>query len=264
MKCPICSARLLPGSGRCPDCGYLCRTVRTAPMPVQSAPNRTCTPSGIHTPSGSYTPPKKGRGCCFPVVIIAMVLLLLVTVTGSMFAVIHTAVNESVIYPPMSGTADEGCFSYDTVQGLLFLPDRWDGGPVLEVPETIGGEPVCIIGPGCFENCAELTTIILPDTVTVIGAEAFAGCTNLRGLFVPEGTELIDTGAFLDCTSMEAIHIPSSVEAIGPGAFDNCASLVYLFYNGPYGQWREICNEFINPFTTAICTDGNFYHGVQD
>jgi hypothetical protein len=163
---------------------------------------------------------------------------------------------------PAPDDADEGCFAIR--DGILtFIPDEWDGGHVLRVPETVAGETVTEIGPGCFRDCAELTTILLPDTVTVIGKEAFAGCAGLRGLYLPVGTETIGPDAFAGCIAMESIYVPGSILEVAEGAFEDCVSLLYLFYEGDFESWNAVCDDFINPFTTAICLDGNYYQGAD-
>ena len=162
---------------------------------------------------------------------------------------------------PAPDEADEGCFA---IRGgiLTFLPENWDGSHVLRVPETVAGETVTELGPGCFRDCKELTTILLPDTVTIIGKEAFAGCTTLRGLYLPGGTETIGARAFAGCLAMESIYVPGTVTEVADGAFDDCAALLYLFYEGDFESWNAVCDDFINPFTTAICLDGNYYQGA--
>ena len=157
--------------------------------------------------------------------------------------------------------ADEECFSIRN--GVVtFLPERWEGGRVLRIPETVDGETVTAIGPGCFRDCTELTTILRPETVTSIDKEAFSGCTELLGLYLHEGMESIGPRAFEGCINMECIYVPSSMSEIAPGCFDDCAALLYIFYEGEFAVWDELYGDYINPFTTAICHDGDYYHGA--
>ena len=39
---------------------------------------------------------------------------------------------------------------------------------------------------GAFEDCIELTSIIIPNSVMVIGNNAFKGCTGLTSIVLPE------------------------------------------------------------------------------
>ena len=36
----------------------------------------------------------------------------------------------------------------------------------------------------------------------------------------------------------------------------------YIFYDGNYDAWNELYSDYINPFTAAICHDGDYYHGA--
>lgn len=258
MKCPICATRLHPGSERCPGCGYR--------MPA--------------SPPASSTPPlrpepRSRRGCLWVPPSLLLVLLLLSAAVSFVRGVRILSGSGQIISqapvpePPASAPAEEtvtipamaeDCFIIEDGQ-LVFLPGEWDS-PILRVPETVDGMTVTGIAPGCFRDCTALTTVLLPDTLTQIGREAFAGCTNLRGLYVPDGTETIGRDAFAGCVSLESVYIPATVEFIAGGCFDDCARLLYIFYDGDFERWHGLCDDYITPFTTAICHDGNYYHGA--
>lgn len=267
MKCSICGTMIAPGADRCPTCGCRCRVSYTQPYGADGRYN-----SHDSFERGSR-PKKKNSGCfCALAILIPGLILLFLAI----YFMINFAVGEFTLMTPESAVpeplphtellpepvSDE----YFTIRDgeVHFMAERWDGGTVVTVPETIDGQTVTTIGAGCFRDCDALTTIILPETVTKIGPLAFAGCKNLRGLFVPEAVRSIDKEAFSGCISMEAISIPASVEEIASGCFDDCASLRYIFYSGMFEQWRGIYNDYITPHTTVICLDGNYYHGVQD
>lgn len=268
MKCSICGHPIPAGSERCPDCGHRCQTAHTQSQTYRTGPY--------------YTPPnrtKRPRGCCCAaILIVPIVLTVIAAVFGFMVNImsefdpedfgVGIYEEEPVPEPRPEGLpaelpdeADESCFS---IRGgaVTFLPDRWDGSQVLRLPETVNGETVTALAPGCFKNCSQLTTIILPDTVTQIGREAFFGCTALRGLYLPLGTETIGPRAFGGCISMESIYIPGSVTRIAEGCFDDCAALLYLFYEGEFESWNALYSDYITPYTAAICLDGSFHQGA--
>lgn len=276
MKCPICEATLRPGMARCPDCGYRPRQTDTAPTQQPTAQRPA--------PRNTYTPPNatnKRTGCCCCLTVLIPVLMILVAVifslVGSILEDFEIAVPEPA-YPErpsaqapfedldpdaLPAPADESCFVI-AENTLMFVPENWDGSPVLNVPGTIDGEEVRNIGPGCFAGCSELTTIILPDTVTAISPMAFSGCKNLRGLYLHEGLQTIGRDAFDGCVLLEAISIPRTVTSIAPNCFDDCANLLYIFYDGDFETWNALYSDYINPYTTAICVDGYYYHGAED
>lgn len=143
--------------------------------------------------------------------------------------------------------------------GTLYFDESLYTGPgELTVPDTVGGETVRSIGAHCFEDCAGLTTVILPDTVTAIGDAAFAGCVSLRDIHIPEGVTTIGAEAFLSCTALEAVTVPSTVESIGKDAFDGCGKLDFIFYNGIHSHWKKLYSTYIGPNTQVFCTDGSF------
>lgn len=267
MKCSICGTMIPPGADRCHTCGCRCHDSYTQPRSADMRYN--CYESFEHT----RRPKKKNSGCfCALAILIPglIVLLLSIYFMISLFTGEFTLMTpESAVPEPSTRTeslpepvSDE----YFTIRdgAVHFIAERWDGGTVVTVPETVDGQTVTALGDDCFRDCEELTTIVLPDTVTRIGTQAFAGCRNLRGMFIPETVVSIEKEAFSGCISMEAIYVPSSVDEIAPGCFDDCASLLFIFYEGAFEQWNALYSDYITPHTTAICLDGNYYHGVQD
>ena len=83
------------------------------------------------------------------------------------------------------------------------------------------------ITKGAFDNCTDLTSITIPNSVTNIGQEAFAGCSGLISLIFAEGSQLdiINDGAFYGCSKLTSVTIPNSVTSIGDYAFIGCSGL---------------------------------------
>ena len=80
---------------------------------------------------------------------------------------------------------------------------------------------VTYIGYSAFEGCTNLISIEIPNSVTYIGSSAFKGCTNLTSITIPNGVKEIYESTFLFCTSLTSVTIPSSLERIGEAAFYN-------------------------------------------
>lgn len=158
---------------------------------------------------------------------------------------------------------DEACFHIDN-GAVSFVPERYNGSPILVIPSEIDGQTVTAIAAGGFSGLEDVTTLILPDTLETIGDSAFADCRKLRGVYIPDTVTTIGSSAFAGCIDMESVSVPAATEAIGTGAFHGCASLMYLFYEGTYEQWVALYNEYITPYTYAICSDGEYYHGVYN
>lgn len=89
---------------------------------------------------------------------------------------------------------------------------------------------------GMFYNCANLTSIILPEGMTSIKGNMFFQCTNLQSITIPNSVTSIGKKAFWECTSLESVTIPDSVTYIGEEAFEFCTNLesVTIPDNGIY------------------------------
>ena len=94
------------------------------------------------------------------------------------------------------------------------------------------------IADSAFENCTNLTTVIIPNSVTSIGISAFSGCSSLT-----------------------SVTIPDSVTSIGFGAFSDCSGLKYVKFEGTVAEWNVIEKGFSwslsCPFTYVECSDGD-------
>ena len=55
------------------------------------------------------------------------------------------------------------------------------------------------IGYSAFQNCEELTSVTIPDSVTSIGYGAFSGCSGLTSVTIPDSVTSIGYGAFSYC-----------------------------------------------------------------
>lgn len=76
-----------------------------------------------------------------------------------------------------------------------------------------------------FQDCTNLTSIEIPNSVTNMGVQVFMGCSNLINVVLPEGITGITINEFHSCRSLTSINIPSSITRINNTAFDGCSSL---------------------------------------
>lgn len=223
----------------CPYCNNLCE-----------AHDRFCSHCGAPlVPAG----PKKGRHW---VPILIMIIL--------------CAFGIGLFFALPGGPANAGGFStsetpwFRVDNGVLYFNEEYyTGSSELIIPESIGGITITAIGESCFEDCSNLTSIILPPSLRAIEDNAFRGCTSLRGIKIPESVQTIGSGAFADCGALEAVNIYGSIQSIGAGAFSGCNKLYYIYFVGIYDTWTELYQEFINPYTTVFCDDGSYYHGGE-
>lgn len=92
-----------------------------------------------------------------------------------------------------------------------------------------GGETyrVYSIGDYAFQNCSELYSVTIPNTVTNIGMYAFSR-SSITSMDIPNSVTYIGQWAFMWCKNMKNVTIPNSVTAIDKGAFDGCSGLTTL------------------------------------
>ena len=102
-----------------------------------------------------------------------------------------------------------------TIVGYQNEPDA------LVIPKNIFYEGykfrVINIGDFAFNNCANLTSVIIPDSIVNIGKESFNSCYNLSNVIIPD-----------------------SVTSIGDSAFSICENLKDVYYTGTQDNWNKI------------------------
>lgn len=158
-----------------------------------------------------------------------------------------------------SAEMTEGDFSYVIVNNSYARITRYSGSATsVQVPSTIGGYTVQVIGARAFqgntvlesvelpdglttiyayafENCTSITSIHLPDSITTMGYKVFGGCSNLVSANYPvnwvnspsgNGSNSYEYGnVFSGCPKLTEIEIPEGVKAIAPHSFASLTSL---------------------------------------
>ena len=105
------------------------------------------------------------------------------------------------------------------------------------------------IGTRAFQNCIELKSIEIPNSVGKIGSLAFSGCTNITSVNIPNSVYSIDYYAFRNCTSLTTINIPISVDFLGGNAFSGCTSLTSVIIPNSI---TKLLNGVFNGCTSLI------------
>ena len=86
------------------------------------------------------------------------------------------------------------------------------------------------IGNGSFSFCRNLVKMNIPSSVKTIGDYAFNYCDKLVDLNFQEGIEIIGDSAFSYCENLKNVNFPNSVTSLGESAFSNCG-LTSVFIN---------------------------------
>lgn len=96
------------------------------------------------------------------------------------------------------------------------------------IPSTYKGLPVTSIGDYAFQNCTNITSITIPDSVTSIGDLAFEYCSYLVDIRIPDSVTSIGSGAFYNCCDLKSVNIPSGIKIIEDGLFIGCENLTSI------------------------------------
>jgi hypothetical protein len=135
----------------------------------------------------------------------------------------------AVIVNPQSAhaaTPPDNCFSFDSGTGTIqdYYDNEGNNGsnPVctrdVDIPATIGGSPVLIVGNNAFIS-SNLTSVTIPGSVTSIGLGAFY-TNQLTSVTIPNLVTSIGDYAF-STNQLTSVTIPGSVTSIGNFAFEN-------------------------------------------
>ena len=108
------------------------------------------------------------------------------------------------------------------------------------------------IGEYAFEECSNLTSITIPNSVTSIGYAAFYGCFRLTSIKIPNNVYTIGGFAFFS-TAISTIFISDNVTSIGDDAFSCCDNLKEIqvdpnnkFYTSVEGVlYNKDCSKII-------------------
>ena len=119
----------------------------------------------------------------------------------------------------------------------------------LMLPETVKN-----IGEHAFYNSG-LTSIVIPDSVTSIGDSTFRGCSSLTSVEIPGSVTSIDYQAFYGCSSLTNIAIPDSVTSIGESAFKNCSGLTSVTIGNSVTSIRESAFSGCSGLTSVTIPD---------
>ena len=113
---------------------------------------------------------------------------------------------------------------------------------------------------GAFENCQNLTSVVLSDNLAYIGSYAFSDCASLANIVIPGSVKYIGDDAFSNCSSLTEILIPNSVRKIDVAAFRGCSSLTSIFIPVSVTKIGNIvfqgCQNLVNIF---VDTDNKAY-----
>lgn len=117
------------------------------------------------------------------------------------------------------------------------------------------------IGDAAFYYCINLASIRIPNSVTTIGDYAFTECSSLVNITIPKNITEIGEGVFKTCTNLTSVTIPNGVTSIGDQAFYECTSLTSLIIPNNVTEIGEFCFISCTSLTNVIIGNNVTYIG---
>ena len=120
----------------------------------------------------------------------------------------------------------------ETVEGRRTVTIEKYSGDLEEVhvPDNVGGIPVTAFGWQAFENCKNLVSVTLPQSLVSMDAWAFYGCDKLKNIKFPKGLVNLGSGCFPGSYSLIAIDVdeqnPVYTSCEGVLLDKNCTTLI--------------------------------------
>jgi hypothetical protein len=117
----------------------------------------------------------------------------------------------------LTASESDFVFSQGTITGYTGT------GGVVDIPSTIGGVPVAVIGEDAFKDNATIKSLKIPDGVTLICDRAFFGMTALESARIGNGVTYIGSNAFYQNATLATVSLGSRITKIGDAAFAGAA-----------------------------------------
>lgn len=146
--------------------------------------------------------------------------------------------------------------------GAVVAVGTYSGDVVIPETVTYDSTTYNVVGIAnmAFRNCAQLTSVVIPETVTSIGQYAFYGCTALASVNIPSGVTAINARTFYNCNSLASLDIPAGVTSIGSLAFCGCELLASLHIPAAVASIGESAFEGCNALKTVTVDPANEYY----
>lgn len=93
------------------------------------------------------------------------------------------------------------------------------------IPSEINGLPVTEMGEYLFEDCTNLKSVEIPETITKYGIYMFKNCKSLTSFTIPSNMTQIPPGTFQFCENLETVTLHDNIKVVGYECFYYCKSL---------------------------------------
>jgi hypothetical protein len=118
----------------------------------------------------------------------------------------------------LTSSQSDFVFSQGTITGYAGT------GGVVDIPSTIGGVPVAVIGAGAFQGNATITRLVIPDSVIQVYDKAFWGMPALESAKIGSGVTSVGDSAFGNNASLTRVRFVGNAPNVAADAFAGVAA----------------------------------------
>ena len=137
--------------------------------------------------------------------------------------------------------------------GEVVIPGKKDDSsyPVVKIDDAAYPSK----GKGVFEDCTQITTLVISENIRVIGDNTFKGCTGIETIVFPTSIKKIATNAFSGCTNIKSIYyFAGTNDRLDIDGSETCENI------NEKNKWYFYSEE--EPDSTIMST--NFWHYDDD
>lgn len=124
--------------------------------------------------------------------------------------------------------ASDSDFEWTEKDGNAVITKYVGADQSVTVPDKIGGLTVTEIGAYAFQECYDVLSIELPESITTIGKHAFMDCLALKKIIIPDSVQNLGIAVFYSCRSLKSVHLPDGIEEIPMYTFFYCLELTQV------------------------------------
>ncbi|MBR6593653.1 MAG: leucine-rich repeat protein [Clostridia bacterium] len=101
----------------------------------------------------------------------------------------------------------DGDYGYTLDNGMATIVKYSGQGGAVVLPDTLGGNPVTVIGESAFAGNGDIVEVTVGDDAVKIADNAFKGCAKLAKVSLGNGVAAVSPSAFDGCDSLAAIEV---------------------------------------------------------